>query len=472
MSLALKVAKNTFYQIIGKVVGTVFGLITVGLMTRYLGQTGFGYYTSIITFLQFFGVIIDFGLQMTTSQMLARPGADENKIFNNILTLRFFSALIFMGASVVLVWFLPYPEIIKAGVTITGLSFFFIALQSVFVSIFQKNLDMAVVAWGDVWGRAVLLLGVWFFVSTSRGLLLIMTAVVLGSFANFIYLYIKSSKYFKLRFSFDKKIWKDIWTMSWPLAITISLSLIYFRADTLVLSFVRPQAEVGIYGAAYKVIEILTQFPYLFLGLLLPIFAKFVITNNDVFKKILQKTFDFLAIITIPMVLASVVLGNKIMLLIAGKEFLISGDILKILILAVGVIYFGSFFGYAIVASGLQKKMIKFYIFDAVFSLIMYLIFIPLYSFWAAAILTVISELLITIPAYFILKKHLDISFKMNVFLKSLLAALLMAAVLWLLLPLNIFALIIIGLIVYFVFLFMMRGVDKSLLKELIIFKN
>ncbi len=468
MSLAFKVAKNMIYQILGKGLGIIFGLLTVGLMTRYLGQTGFGYYTTIVSFLQFFGVVIDFGLQMTTAQMLARPGVDESKIFGSILAIRLISAAIFMGLAASIVWALPYPEIIKMGVTLTSLSFFFISLQSVFISVFQKNMKMSVVAWAEVWGRAALLIGVWIFVITSRGLLFIMGAVVLGSLVNFLILYFKSKKYLKISLAYDRNIWKEIWTISWPLAITISLSLIYFRADTVVMSFVRPVSEVGIYGAAYKVVDILVQFPYLFLGLLLPIFSSLIMVNLESFKKVYQKTFDFIAIVTFPIVLGTIAVGDKIMEVVAGKEFLVSGDLLKILIVAVGVIYFGALFGYGIVACGLQKKMIKFYVFDAVFSLVMYLIFIPIYSYWAAATLTVVSELLITIPAMFILRKHMGINFQFKVFLKSLLSGLIMLGVLFLLPSQGLATLIIVGVIIYFGALYLMRGIDKEAIMELV----
>lgn len=472
MSLAAKVAKNTIYQIVGKGAGVILGLLTVAIMTRYLGQTGFGYYTAIIAFLQFFGVVVDFGLQMTTSQLLGRPGADENSIFRNVLALRLVSAAAFMGLAVAVVWFLPYPDIVKAGVTVTSVSFFFIALQSVYVSVFQKHMEMATVAWGDVLGRLVLLVGVWFFAATSRGLLFIMAAIVLGSLANFLVLHVRARRHVIPGLAFDRARWKEIISMSWPLAITISLSLIYFRADTLVLSFVRPAEEVGIYGAAYKVIDILTQFPYLFLGLLLPIFAKFVITNREIFKSILQKTFDFMAIATVPLVLGGIVLGDKVMLLIAGPEFAVSGALLKILIVAVGVIYFGSFFGYSVVSVGEQKKMIKFYLIDAVISLGLYIWLIPIYSYWAAAILTVFAELLITLPAFFILRRNLGSGFRMRVFGKALIAGLVMAAVLQLLLPLNVIALVVIGFIVYVAALLALRGVDRQSVMDIVRYRN
>lgn len=468
MSLVFNIAKNTFYQVVGKVIGTIIGLITIGMMTRYLGQTGFGYYTTIIAFLQFFGVLVDFGLQMTTNQMISKPGADEQKIVNNAFTLRFISSFVFLGLAVTIGFLAPYPMIVKWGIGIASFSFFFISLQSVLISVFQKKMNMAKVAIAEVWGRVVLLIGVYLAIFEQAGLLIIIVAVVLGSFVNFSILLFGSLKYFPMRFRFDFAIWRKIWKVTWPLAMTIGLTLVYFRADTIIMSFFRPANEVGIYGATYKVVEVLVQFPYLFLGLILPLLTNFFVRNRKLFEVTFQKTFEFITIITVPMVLATIVLGDKIMIFIAGPEFAISGGILKILILAVAAIFWGAFFGYTIVACELQKKMIKFYIFDAVLSLILYLIFIPLYTYWAAAILTVLTETIIMVSAYYILKKHVRVALGWRILGKSILAGVVMMAALYIMINFHIITLVIVGLIVYFWALYMLKGVSKQNVMEVI----
>ncbi|MFA5048137.1 MAG: flippase [Patescibacteria group bacterium] len=472
MSLISKIATNTFWQVFGKILGTILGLVTVGLMTRYLGQAGFGYYTTIVSFLQFFGVITDFGLQMTATKALARPGANENKIISNIFTLRLASAIVFLGGAAIICWFLPYPMIVKQGIAIGSLSFVFISLQSVLISVFQKNMSMAKVAWAEIWGRLILLGGVYSAITGKFGLLYIIMAVVVANLVNWAILHYRSRKYVKVRLAFDWTYWLEIWHASWPLAITISLSLVYFRADTLILSFFRPASEVGIYGASYKVLEVLIQFPYLFLGVILPLLSQFFVTDKKIFQAILQKSFDFLMIIALPMIFAIWALGDKVMTVVAGSDFAVSGDILKILIVAAGAIYVSSLFGYTIVACELQKKMIKFYLINAVISLILYLIFIPMYSYWGAAVLTVLTELVIMFSSLYILKKHVQISLKFKVAGKALAASAIMLLVLWLLNNQGLFTLMIIGGIVYFGVLYMLRGVSKSMIREIVKYRS
>lgn len=468
MSLLSKIARNTFWQVVGKFFGTLLGLATIALITRYLGAEGFGFYTTAIVYLQFFGVLIDFGLQMTTAQMLAKPGVDQAKIFGNILSIRLISAVLFLGLGTGLVWFLPYASEVKLSVAIASFSFFFVALQSVLIGLYQKHLAMAEVAIAEIWGRLVLLIGVAVAVFYDAGLYPIVVSVSVGSLINFSLLYFKSKKYVRYRLAWSPKILKEVWQTAWPLAITISLSLVYFRADTIILSFFRPATDVGIYGSAYKVLEILVQFPYLFLGLVLPIMSGFYLSAKNLYHQTIQKSFDFLAIIAVPMVASVWVLSVKIMEFVAGPEFASASLFLSILIVAAALIYFGALFGYAIVAAGLQKKMIGIYLFDAVFSLITYLIFIPIYGALAASILTVMTEAIITVGAFWLLSRQTGFRLNFKIFGKSFLASVAMAGALLLLINQNILTLVLVGGIVYLLVLYLLRGYRAQDLREMI----
>ncbi len=85
MTAMREVAENYLIQVLGKTLSILFGLITVGILTRTLGDTGFGEYTTAITFLSLFGVFVDFGLTLTLVQMMSKPGADEAKVVGNVL---------------------------------------------------------------------------------------------------------------------------------------------------------------------------------------------------------------------------------------------------------------------------------------------------------------------------------------------------------------------------------------------------
>ena len=107
MSLTKKIAHNTMIQYIGKIVTTILGIFVVALMTRYLGKEGFGQYITVTAFLAFFGIIVDFGLSLTATRTVGKPGLDINKYLSNMMTLRIISSFIFMGLAPLVVWIFP-----------------------------------------------------------------------------------------------------------------------------------------------------------------------------------------------------------------------------------------------------------------------------------------------------------------------------------------------------------------------------
>ncbi|PIR12939.1 hypothetical protein COV49_03800 [Candidatus Falkowbacteria bacterium CG11_big_fil_rev_8_21_14_0_20_39_10] len=475
MNLSAKVAYNTIIQMVSKIISTVFGLIAVAIMTRYLGQAGFGQYTTIVTFLSFFGIIADLGLTLVTVQMISQPSINQEKVLGNLFGLRLASAVIFLGLAPLTIVFFPYEPIIKLGVAITALSFFFIALNQILVGLFQKELRMDKVSIAEVVSRIILVIGVFLAVKLNYGLKGILWATVVSSAINFFLHFIFAKKFVFLRPRFDLPAWKEIMKKSWPLAVTIIFNLVYLKSDTLFLSIVKTQSEVGIYGAAYKVIDVLVTLPFMFAGVILPVLsASWAKKNIAYFKESLQRSFDFMVILALPMVVGTQFVANRVMAAVAGEEFAVSGSVLKILILAAGFIYLGGMFSHAIIALDKQKKIIGAYVFTSLTALIGYFIFIPRYSYFGAAWVTIYSELVIFLAAGYYVWKYSGFLPKMEVVFKSTLACLIMA------LGLNnlpakfyqanggLFIILAAAALVYFVALYLFKGVRKKDLLALI----
>jgi len=488
MTLAKKVALNTIVQAGSKIISTALGLITVALITRYLGPSGFGEYTTIITFISFFAIIADLGLTLVTVQLISSPrfageaGApatvsseqadqstnNQDKILSNLFSLRLLSAIFFLGLAPAIIWLLPYGQEIKIGVLIATASFLFPALNQVLVGLFQKELRLDRVSIAEIASRILLFAGVFAVARFDFGLYGMLYSLIFSSALNFILLWFFSKKYAKIRLDFDKKLWLEIIKKTWPIGLTIFLNLIYLRADTLILSFLRKSSEVGIYGASYRVIDVLITLPFIFAGIVLPILTAGWQSNRDNFNAVLQKSFDLMILLALPVVVGTQFVGTRIMTIVAGKEFALSGEILKILVLAAGIIFIGTVFSHAVIAIDRQKKIIAAYAFVAVTALIGYLIFIPRYSYYGAAWVTIYSELAIALAAYFLVRRITGFRPKLQVAGKAFLSSLAMAFALSLLSGLNLIFLIIVAAVLYFFCLYLLKGITREQILELI----
>jgi len=469
MSLSHKIAKNTIIQILGKILSTILALFSIALLTRYLGPKGFGQYTIIIAFLSFFGILVDMGIYLTTLQMISEPGRDSQKIFSNAFTLRVTFSVILLAFAPALALLFPYPAVIKKGIFAATFAFFFISLCQILHAIFQKELKMIEAEISEIIGKAIILVSIIAAAYYKLDLIFIMLCLVLGNFAHFLIKFIYSRKYIKTRLSFDKQIWKEICFKSWPIALSIAFNLVYLRGDTIILSLFVSETQVGFYGASYKVLDVLTTLPIILAGLMMPLFTMaWAEKNIDKLKKYLQTSFDIASMVSIPIILGVQFIAAPVMILVAGNKFMPSGNILKILIIAVNMIFFGTIFGHFIVAINQQKLMLFGYLTTAILSLLGYCIFIPRFSSIGAAWVTVFSETLVSVIAIIIIYKKTKISLNLKKFLKSLISGIIMSGCLYFIRDANLFVIILSGIVIYGTAMLALGGIDRKMIESVI----
>lgn len=468
MSLTKKILSNTAIHAIGKFGASAIGLVIIGLVTRYLGTEGYGYYTTIFAYLFLFSTIGDLGLYLVTINELGRAGVDSKQLFSNVFTMRLVSGIVLMALAAGLIWLFPYPLLVKLGALVVSISVILMMVDQITVALFQQKMKTAYAALSEIGGK-ILILGLTILViKNGWGFMTVLWTVVAGFLFHFLINICFARSLLKFKLAFDKEIWKRIIKKSWPVATYMIFSMIYFKADTIILSLYHPATVVGLYGAPYKILEVLIAFPAIFMGLVSPHLSR-AWSEKDLsaFKKYFQKAFDGLSLIVWPMVLGTIALASPIMNLIAGPEFKDSAHALQILIVATGIIFLAHLSTFAVVALEKQKQMMKFYMAAAGLALLLYFIFIPKYSLTAAAIITVLVEFLILLSSWLMVRQEAKIKLNFNNSLKALIVAMVMFIFLSET-HLSLLVSIIIGGIIYIGGIFIAGLLNKKLISNLI----
>jgi O-antigen/teichoic acid export membrane protein len=472
MSLFRRLAFNTAAQLVGKGASTAIGVLIVGLLTRYLGQDGFGAYSTANAFLQIFTLFLDLGINVTFVALLGEHADDpayEKRCVSALFTLRLISA----GALTILAplfgWLSPYPPEIKlAIIALTG-SLLFPGLTQMVTGVQQRHLQTQVGAIGEVVGRLVLLIGIFIARASGWGLVPIMWFVSLGSAANFFLNIWFTRPHGLFRWNWDVAFWKSTLIRSWPIGVSIFFNLLYYKGDTLVLSFTRTQAEVGIYSAAYRVLEILITVPFMIAGLMLPLFSEAWGKGDKArLAHLTKESASALMFLIAPMVMGTLVLADRIMLLVAGPDFAASAGVLRVLIVATGIIFMNVIYAHVVVAIQAQRQMLPIYILTALGIGVGYLFLIPRYGLWAAAWLTVASEVLVTTGSYVVASRAVSMGLHVRSVLIAWTSASVMAVTLLALQALPLLPLILVGAIVYAALLLGLKAFPKELISQLI----
>ncbi|MFH1088621.1 MAG: flippase [Patescibacteria group bacterium] len=468
MSNTSKIAFNTAIQLIGKAVTVATSIVVVAYLTRYLGVAGYGDYATIFAYLGIFGVVVDLGLFVIGVREIAKYPDKEAVILNNMLGLKIvFGLVVFMLAYGITLG-LPYSHIIRQGILLGAVSQFFISLNQIPLGSFQANLIMYKATISDVIGRFLMLGLVWWFVSHSGTVLdMVLTVVVANIVVFAINIMFVGVKYW-LKPAFDFKEWGKIIQKALPMGIIMVLGVIYFRIDTLMLAGIKGSEAVGIYSAPYKILEVLLVVPSIFMSSVLPVMTSAINRSIVDAQIIFQKAFDFLSIVALPLVAGTIIASSQIMLLIAGGEFVASGPLLKILVLALGGSFLNSVMIYTMIAADQQKQLLLPYLGATTFNIVANMIVIPHYSYWGAALVTVITEVWVLLASGYLVLKKLKFKIKWRVFGLALLSSIIMSAGLYLIRGESLIWLVVVGGVIYSLVMLLVKAVTKEELLEML----
>ncbi len=468
MILAQKIAYNVVFNTITKLLSTILALVSIGLMTRYLGRDGFGDYATVLAFFSFFSALLDLGLYSVATREISRKDADERKIIGNVFTLRILTSATVLIIAPILIFFLPYSKEVKEGILIV--SFAYIASSSYMVlnGIFQKNLRMDKVASTELIGKAIQVLLVFLAVKMDWGFRAIILSLLANMLFAFSVVFLLSRKYVKFRPTIDFEYWKKFLKMSFPMGVSAFITFLYFKMDTILLSILKGSEDVGIYNMAYKILENITFFPAMIVGLVLPLFSAYIFTERKKFCKIANKTAKVFFLIVVPLVVGVLFLAEDVIRIIGGDKFLVSANVLRILVFALAFIFYGNFFNSILLSANLQKTLMRILAVCAVFNISLNSALIPKFSYLGAAWVSVGTEMLVVVlTAYFTVKKA-QYKFSWEGWWRILLSGAGMAIFLWVFADKSFFLLVVGSSLFYGLLLWLTRAITFQEIKILV----
>ena len=405
------IALNTIAQIVGKIIsgGTTF-FVSI-LLARALGVDGYGDFTKITTYVAFFYLFSDFGLNAAYLQL--KDGQTDKKFKNALFTTRLLFSLILMFVTLAIVTFLPgsstqgYSMAVKMGIILFTPTVLLQALITTTNAFFQDRLRYDYAAYATVAGSLVTLVSI--FLLTR---ILLPNAMIYGSLFSFligtllttvvaIFFVKKLSGLPKL--TIDTVTIKKLLFTALPLGITLLFNVIYFRIDSVILTITRSTMEVGTYGLAFKFFEMALVLPTFFMNAALPslILAKKVADTKKLQSQI--KTSGIaLFILSIFVAIAGWIAAPLITMI--KPEFLASILPFKVLLLGLPIFYLSSLSMWILVVEKKQKQMLIIYALSMIANITANIIFIPMYGYMAAAIITIASELCILFASYITIK--------------------------------------------------------------------
>lgn len=401
MNLSQKVAFNTVVQIATKAITVIFGLLVTILLTNYLGREGFGNYMYVIALVVIFGAFADWGTATIGAREAAKERNKEGRILANIFLTRLILSLLAVLLMIIGAVAIPLqtvePLLVRRAIMLGSLILILNTLRASLLVVFQTKLQLQKQSLVDITTSILILLISLFFIWQKRGIISLIGAVILANLVGIAIGFFLATRAVRFDWRLDKQFIRRLLVESFPMGAILLIFTVDNKIDTVMLGSIKGSGAVGIYAVAYRIYDVLVLGAAYFMTALLPVLSRYsnLTRWREKLRRIYQSSFDLMFLMGILAVTGVWLFAPLAVKLITQKRLLEFNDaiaVLRLMGLALFLAYLNHLTGYTIVALGKQRRYFFIAFGALVFNVVANSLVIPYYSYYGAAMVTILTE--------------------------------------------------------------------------------
>jgi O-antigen/teichoic acid export membrane protein len=367
-----------------------------------VGAENYGFYLSLFNFSLILNVLLDLGITNYNNRKISRYQQLLPKFLSNIVAIKFLLAIFYAIIALVIAVFIGYDfrqfHILAFLILNQFLTSFTLYLRSnlsamqyfrldSLLSVLDKSLMIlltAILLYGNVFDEPFRI--EWFVYTQTIAYLITSLAVLTIVF--------RKAGCQRIRFnsSYLRLILKD----SWPYALLVLQMGTYSWGGVVLLERLLPegQEQAGIYAQGNRILDAVSQFGYLFAGLLLPMFSR-MIKKNEAVTQLLKLSAVLLLVPAIILMSLSWFYNHEIIGFLYDEKHAESPLIFSLLLssfIGIGIVYI---FGSLLTANGSVHLLNKIAFLGVVVNISLNLLLIPAYQAVGTAIAAVSTHFIV-----------------------------------------------------------------------------
>lgn len=405
-----KVVKNISWILVQNIYTMLFGMIITGIVARHYGTEGYGIINFGLSFVSLFSFIAIFGTNHIIINDFTEKKYNAGTILKTNFVVRFIlsilalivcqisTAILYNDLTIQLIIFLFNVNTILACFDIityyaqSKIKNKYISISKIISFTILSVLKIIVIYYN---------LNIVYLVGTYLVETIIYSALLVFSFKKI------KDKDENVIFKFDIGYAKKLLSRSKYFALSSLMVTIYLKIDQVMLgTFFTDKSVVGIYAAAVKISELWTFVPLSVITSFKPIIIDCKVKHDDLaYKKNLQKLYSIISLICFVFLIGIVIFGRLGIFVIYGKAYYKS--YLPLIILTLGVWFgvLGNIHYIWMTCENKEKYSTIYSLVGCMTNIILNALLIPKYSFYGAAIATLISQLSANIIIFGLIKK-------------------------------------------------------------------
>jgi O-antigen/teichoic acid export membrane protein len=463
LGTAAVVGRSFSFRLASQILSALINVAGMVALGNYLAAEGYGDYAFYYALVPLIATLSDLGVGVIITREVARDRALSARYLGDALLVKAITgaamlAIVLVGAPLALP---PAAALLVCLVTVTALIDY---SQDVGMWMFRahdrQDLEACLLLCSQTVWLTGILVGGWLHAPLP---ILLASATVAFAIRTSVGAWLVRRRIAAPRIELDWARLRGLIAEGLPFGMAMFLVVLYGRAGVLLLKGLATDADVGYFNVGYMLSQPLGFVSSAFSISAFPSLSRAAQRGVDAVRPTLRRAIKFQFLLAFPITIGLALLAERLIpILFHGGGFRQSAIALKVISLGMTLIFLNLMARYVLAAINEQRAYLRAIVTGLIVNVGASAALIPSLGFMGACIGLLAGELTVLIGCQWTLRRYIAPGDLLREAGRPLLAALGMGVAVYLLRPLNVFLLPVVGAIVYAALLLAVRALSPS----------
>lgn len=386
---------NAGMLVAARYVVAALGWVGTLIIVRSLSVPQFGQFSFVFSLILLIAVFADLGVGRLSIKGLLDGDHDPARFAGTLVVLRAVMATVTYVAAVIFVIVAGYPPEVVHAMVVAGVALLIATPSRAVEAVFQAHFRLRPVAVANIVGQLGQLALTAAVAVGGGSVVRFAVPAVAGEVVILGWKLATVRRIQPLRLNVDLSVWKHLLVEAAPLAAGSVMATLYYRVDSVMLSKLDTFSSVGVYGVAYKFVDLVHYLPK---ALMVPVLAMLVRAwPDDVtrFAETFRRAFIILLLAGILVAVEFIVFAEPLITLLYGSRYSVAAGAGRVVVAAECIGGFGMLAFTVLVAMGRNRLYPVVTFVGLAVNVGLNVVMIPRASYFGAAVATLVTEVLI-----------------------------------------------------------------------------
>jgi O-antigen/teichoic acid export membrane protein len=316
------VIKGAVLRVLGYVAGTVLAVASAIVLTRHLGVTSFGQYTTILSVVAVTGALTDLGMtSLATREYAIRQGRDREHLMRDVLGLRVLITSVSIVLAVGFALAAGYDRTRVLATAAAGIGLGLVSVQSTVAVPLFTMLRLGQTTALELLRQAIWVALLVLLALLGAGILPLLAATIPAGLVMLATTAALTRKHMPIRPAIRPTTWTRLLRDTLTFSLATGVGAMYVFTTQILTSLTASGEQNGLFAASFRVFIVAASIAGLVVSAAFPVLARAARDDRERLRYAVQSMLEVVMILGVAAALGAVTGAAPIIEVIAGPHF-------------------------------------------------------------------------------------------------------------------------------------------------------